>query len=141
MATKREQIMQRLEAIARSVPGLAAGSVSRERAAPYSTDECPALDVSPEGDEARSVGAGLDAHELTIRVRVWTAGDGASALADPVVEAFHNALHADAGLVALVANVETGGADFDDADADMHPGRTTQRYRITYHTRRGSLAA
>lgn len=141
MATLRERILQRLEMVARGVPGIDPGSASRERAAPYAASECPALDVSPEGDDPRTVGAGLDAHELTVRVRVCTAGDGASALADPYVEAFHAAMHADADLAGLVASIQTGSADFDRDDADVTIGRTTQRYRITYSTRRGSLAA
>lgn len=141
MSSIRECIMQRLKAIAQNVPGIDPGSASRERAAPYVVAECPSIDVSPESDESRTVGAGLDAHELTVRVRVCTAGDGASALADPYVEAFHAALHADAELAGLVASIQTGSADFDRDDADVTIGRTTQRYRITYSTRRGSLAA
>ena len=141
MSSLRERILLRLEAIAKGVPGIDPGSASRERAASYSVTECPAIDVSPESDDSRTVGAGLDSHELTVRVRVCTAGDGASALADPYVEAFHAALHADADLAGLVASIQTGSADFDRDDADVTIGRTTQRYRITYSTRRGSLAA
>ena len=140
MPSLRETILQRVEAVARSVPGMAPASVSRERAAPHASDECPALDVAPEGDDPRPVGAGLDAHELTIRLRVFTAGDGASALADPFIEAFHAALFADPVLAQAVAGIQLGSADFDRDDADVTVGRTTQRYRITYHTRRASLA-
>ena len=39
------------------------------------------------------------------------------------------------------AGIQLGSADFDRDDADVTVGRTTQRYRITYHTRRASLAA
>ena len=63
MSSIRECILQRLKAIAQSVPGIEPGSASRERAAPYVVAECPSIDVSPESDESRTVGAGLDAHE------------------------------------------------------------------------------
>mgnify|MGYP000882152059 FL=1 len=140
--TLRELILKRAYAVAQAVPGIVSASCTRERAAPVGVDECPALDVSPESEpDPQPLGAGLDRRELTLRIRIYTAGDGAHELADPFVEAFHAGVMSDAALLGIVAGVIPGGADFERDDADQTVGRTTQRYRVIYTTRRGSLTA
>lgn len=140
MDTLREVIMRRVEIIAKAVPGIDPLSCTRERASAVQADECPALDVAPESDDPEALGAGLDRRDLTLRLRVFTAGNAASALADPFVQDFHVRLLADADLEALGVRIQPGGADFDRDDADQIVGRSTQRFRLTYCVRRGSLS-
>ena len=141
MSTRREQILQALSVIAASVPGIAAASLTRERAGPVAEADCPALDLTPESEpDPVALGAGIDRHELVVAWRIHTAGNGAYALADPVIQSLHGLLFADPTLGGLATGIETGASDFARDDADQTIGRTTARYRITYTTRRSNLA-
>lgn len=140
MNTLRELIMRRVALIAQAVPGVAPLSCTRERASTVLVDECPALDVAPESDDPQALGAGLDRRDLTLRLRVFTAGNAASALADPFVQDFHARLLADVELEAMGVRIQPGSADFDRDDADQVVGRSTQRFRLTYCVPRGSLS-
>lgn len=142
MTTRREQILQALHAIAAAIPGIASPSITRERATPVQEADCPALDLSPESEpDPAEWGRGTDQRVLTILYRIHTAGDGAYALADPIVHALDTALYTNATLAALVTLIQPGSTDFARDDADQTIGRTSVRYRITYTTRRGNLAA
>lgn len=140
MDTLRERIMRRVESIAMAVPGIDPLSCTRERASAVQVDECPALDVAPESDDPQALGAGLDRRDLTLRLRVFTAGNAASALADPFIQDFHSRLAVDSELDTMGVRVQPVGADFDRDDADQTIGRSTQRFRLTYCVRRGSLS-
>lgn len=139
--TRREQILQALATLAAGIPGIAAASLTRERATPVPEADCPALDLAPESDqEPESWCNGSDLNRLTVVWRLHTAGDGAYTLADPIVEALHARLFADTTLGGLASDMAPGATDFARDDADQTIGRTTLRTRITYFTRRGNLA-
>lgn len=142
MSTRREQILQALAVLAAGVPGIAPSSLTRERAAPVAESDCPALDLAPESEpDPTEWGLGTDLRVLTVVWRIHTAGEGAYALADPIVQALDTAIHADSALRSLVTLIQPGSTDFARDDADQTIGRTHVRYRITYTTRRGHLAA
>lgn len=141
MATLREQILQALAARAATVPGIASASLTRERAGPVVEADCPALDLAPESEpEPQALGNGADRHDLTVAFKVHTAGAGAYALADPIVQALHVALFSDPTLGNLAAGIVPGATDFARDDADQTIGRTTVRFTVIYATRRGDLA-
>lgn len=140
MSTIREQILQALSVIAASVPGIAANSLTRERASPVAEADCPALDLAPESEpDPQVLGSGADRHDLTVVFKIHTAGTGAYALADPIVQALHAALYADPTLGNLAAGILPGATDFARDDADQTIGRTSIRYIVVYTTRRGDL--
>lgn len=141
MATIREQILQAMLALAGTIPGIAAASLTRERAGPVVEADCPALDLAPESEpEPQPLGPGVDRHDLTVAFKIHTAGDGAYALADPIVQALHGAVYTDPTLGGLAAGILPGATDFARDDADQTIGRTTIRYTVVYTTRRGNLA-
>lgn len=139
MATIREQILQALSVLAASVPGIAATSLTRERAGPVAETDCPALDLAPESDDPRTMGSGADRHDFGIVFKIHTAGDGAYAQADPIVQALDAALFADPTLGNLAAGIVPGATDFARDEADQTIGRTSIRYTVVYTTRRGDL--
>lgn len=142
MATRREQILQALIALAADVPGIAPDSLTRERAAPVAESDCPALDLAPESDpEPQLFGGGIDLYELTVAWKIHTAGEGAYSLADPIVQALHTRLYADPTLGDLAVQITPGPTDFARDDADQTIGRTTVRYRIQYFAKRIDLAS
>lgn len=142
MTTRREQILVALFALTASIPGVAAGSRTRERAAPVAESECPALDLAPESEPTpQAMGAGADRRELEVAFKIDTAGSGAYALADPIVQALHAALYLDPTLGGLATTILPGSTDFARDDADQTIGRTTVKYTVVYTTRRGDLTA
>jgi len=141
MTTRRELILQALYALAATVPGIAQDSLTRERATAVNESDCPTLDLAPESDpEPTPFGGGLDLHELTVTWKLCTAGNGAYALADPIVQDLHKAIFAAAPLGELVMQILPGPTDFARDDADQTIGRTTVRYRLQYLTRRSDIA-
>lgn len=142
MATLREQILQALAARAATVSGIAATSRTRERATPVAASECPALDLAPDSEpNPQALGTGADRRDLAVAFKIHTAGDGAYALADPIVQTLHAALYADQTLGGLATSILPGATDFARDDADQTIGRTTVRYTVVYTTRRSDLAA
>lgn len=140
--TRRELVLQAVMAKAATVPGIAATSLTRERATALGEAECPAMDIAPESEsEPIRLGTGIDQRELLLAIRIHTAGNGAYALADPIVEAINAALCGDHSLGGLVSAVQPASTDFARDDADQTIGRTTLRYRIIYTTRRSDLTA
>lgn len=142
MATLREQILQALLAIAATVPGVASNSLTRERDVAVVEDDCPALDLAPDSEpDPQSLGTGADRHDLSVVFKVHTAGTGAYALADPIVQSLHSKLFIDQTLGGLASAILPGATDFARDDADQTIGRTTVRYTVIYTTRRGDLSA
>lgn len=140
--TLREQILAAIYTLAQAVPGIAAASITRERATATAEAECPALDMAPDNEpDPQSLGSGADQHELSVVFKIHTAGNGAYSLADPFVQALHAKLYADPTLGNLAATIKPGGTDFARDDADQTIGRTTVRYTVVYTTRRGDLTA
>lgn len=142
MATLREQILQAVLALAATVPGIAATSRTRERATPVVESDCPALDLSPESEpDPQVLGTGADRRDLALAFKIHTAGNGAYALADPIIQALHSKLYLDPTLGGLATTILPGATDFARDDADQTIGRTTVRYTVIYTTRRGDLSA
>lgn len=140
--TRREQILQALLELAVTMPGIDAASVTRERATAVAQDECPALDLMPESEpDPQPIGTGLDRHELSVVFKLFTAGNGAYALADPLIQALHDRLYADPTLGRLSTTIIPGATDMAREDGDQTIGRTTVRYTVVYTARRGDLSA
>ena len=142
MATLREQILQALVAVAATVPGIASTSRTRERATPVVESDCPALDLSPESEpNPQALGTGADRRELTLVFKIHTSGNGAYALADPIVQSLHTKLYIDPTLGGLATTILPGATDFARDDTEQTVARTTVRYTVIYTTRRGDLSA
>lgn len=139
--TRREQILVALFALTASMPGVAASSRTRERAAPVAESECPSLDMAPESEPTpQAMGLGADQRDLDVAFKIDTAGNGAYALADPIIQALHAALYLDQTLGGLAVNIRPGSIDFARDAADQTIGRTTVKYTVVYITRRSDLA-
>ena len=134
--TRREQILAAVYALAVTVPGIAASSITRERAAPIAESECPALDLAPESEpDPQSLGASADQRNLTVVLKIYTAGNSAYSLADPILQALHAKLYLDQTLGGLASMILSGSTDFARDQADQIIGQTTLRYVIVYFTR------
>lgn len=139
MPTQREKILIALAALM-AVPGVDADSITRERATAVDEKECPAIDIAPDSEPAPlALGRNVDQHDLTVEIKIYTAGNGAYSLADPHVSALHSAIFADPTLGGIATTITPGATDFARDNAGQTLGRTTVRYRIIYTTRRGDL--
>lgn len=101
------QAHQALQSLA-TVP---AARVYLERHAPVDSDDCPAINVLPDGGRfsvfgaERAFGAGTLQAELGLSLRVHTRGDPHTTLADPVIAEMHAALMVDPSLGGLCAQL------------------------------------
>lgn len=99
-----------LQAISSALQALAAVPASRvylERPTPVLADECPAINLLPDGARFSrfggnsDFGAGTLRAEVGVRLRVYTRGSPHTALADPVIGQANAALMADPSLGGL----------------------------------------
>lgn len=136
MDTLRGRILQALTTLATGLPGVAPTSVTRERTTAVEEGECPAIDLSPDRESKAALGEGVDRNELTAEFKIYTAGAGASSLADPMETSLHTAIFADPTLGGIAGAVIPQPAEFDRAGGEKTIARTTVRYRIIYTSRR-----
>lgn len=140
MASIREQILLRMvAALTDRTP--AGPNVFRSREASLTRELVPAIVVQPESEQDQRMGSGTDRHELVVMVAVFVRGDPWEPLADAVAEPAHRMLMGDPELQALAADLRKVSTDYESEEADRTAAVLTARYRVTYLSRAGDIAA
>lgn len=140
MATLREQILARaLVVLTGTTP--AGASVFRSRESSITRDMVPAIVLMPDGEQDQRMGGDTDRHEFTINVAIFTRGDPWDQMADGVAETVHRLLLGDPVLKAMSTEVRKTSTDYESEEADRTAGTLSARYRITYLSKAGDIAA
>lgn len=140
MSSIREQI---LSACVSELTGTtpAGNSVFRERDAPISRDMVPGIVVFPNDETDQLKGSSINESILAIDFSIYTRGDPADQLADPIALSVHSILMASAAIGALVHQVRKNGSKWERHEADQTAGVLTMTYQFRYLHQVGDLAA
>lgn len=131
MSSIREQI---LAAVAAALTGAtsAGNSVFRELDAPLSRDMMPGIVVLPEEEADQLQSDAINESTLVVAIAVYTRGDPADQLADPIAISVHRILMASTALAALVHQVRKSGSKWERHEADQTAGVLTMTYHFRY---------
>lgn len=106
--------------------------VFRSRAFALTHEEAPSIVIKPGSESCAAFGDSVDSNALLIAVSVYTRGDPADQLADPVVCATHNRLMRSRDLKNLITAIRRKDRDWDEAEADDTAGWVTLQYEVRY---------
>jgi len=107
MPTIHQQLLQAAHQALQSLASVPAASVYLERHVAVDADDCPAINLLPDGGRfvvhgaERAFGAGTLRADLGLSLRLHTRGDPHTQLADPIIADVHAALMADPSLGGL----------------------------------------
>lgn len=140
MTTKREQILQAIEAALAGTTQVA-GRIYRSRVTPLTRGESPAIVIEPGRDDPQQNTSlpTLD-WSLVVRVTVIVRGEVPDQLADPIIEDLHAKLMADLSLGGVAIDVQPGAVLFELLDADQPAGAITCNFVVRYRTAVSSLS-
>lgn len=139
MASKREQIMQRLKTTTLAGTAGVGARIYRSRADKFMPEEAPALNLLADHEEPNENTIGKVDAKLHIEVQVYHRGNEADRLADPVVEDVHAKLMADTLLGGLAVDVTEDGTSWDFDEADKTALLVRMRYIVWYRHDRNTL--
>lgn len=140
MKTKREQIVEQIEAYLLAVPGVS-GRVFRSRETALSREEAPAFILMWDAD--RLAGDGVlpfTDKKLRIVVSVYQRAAKPDAAADELVQAAHAAIMADSSLGGLAIDVSDGDCELEMSDADLQACFVNMEFFVHYRHQRENLA-
>ena len=140
MTTKREQILQAIEAALAGTTG-ASNRIYRSRVTAMQRAESPAIVIEPISDTPTQ-NTSLPTLDWRMRVRVTvivraTVPDQA---ADPIIESMHAKMVADLTLGGYAIDVQPDEVTFNMLDADQPAGVIFNDYIVQYRTSVASLA-
>ena len=134
MASVREQILSRIKTVlATAAPGGA--SVSRSREVSITRANAPAIVVMPHSNSINAQSTELDQNKFDLVLEIFVRGDPWDSLADPIDQAAHAVLMADAPLLALVSCIRRTSESFESQEADLTAGVLSVHYNVTYLSR------
>lgn len=141
MTTKREQILQAIEAALAGTTGVS-NRIYRSRVTAMQRAESPAIVIEPISDTPTQ-NTSLPTLDWRMRVRVTvivraTVPDQA---ADPIIESMHAKMVADLTLGGYAIDVQPDEVTFNMLDADQPAGVIFNDYIVQYRTTVASLAA
>ena len=147
MASKREQILERIKTVV--LPGtVQVGTrIYRSRAQAYSKSEAPAISISPGEDNPanapRTIGASLGRLDqvLPVLIEIYVRGDVPDQLADPIGVDVHARMMADRTLGGLAHDVQPDGWRPEYEPADATAGWIGHKFLIRYRTRDDAIDA
>ncbi|MEX8520071.1 MAG: hypothetical protein AB3X44_16295 [Leptothrix sp. (in: b-proteobacteria)] len=131
MASINEQITARLAAL---LTGTTAAGVNvyRSREIPVTRQVSPAIVVRPDADSVERFAQNVNLHRFAVLVEVFTRGDPADTLAEPIDTAAAKLITTDATLLGLVASVFAGVPAWESDEADRTAGCLTRTYEFVY---------
>lgn len=140
MPSLRAQIMA--QAVVALTGATDAGAhVYRSREVSIARELTPAIVVMPDGEQSQRMGDGVDRHEFLVVLAIFTRVDPWDAVADVVAEQAHRVVMADPTLLAMAIDIRKVSTDYEAEEADRTAGTLSARYRFTYLSRAGDIAA
>lgn len=141
MATKREQILQAIEAALAGTVQVGT-RIYRSRVTPLARGESPAIVVEPGRDDPQQ-NTSLPTLDWTFNVRVIVIvrGEVPDQVADPIIEDLHAKLMADLSLGGVAMDIQPATVIFELVEADQPAGAITCNFVVRYRTAVSSLSA
>lgn len=141
MATKREQILQAIEAALDGTVQVGT-RIYRSRVTPLARGESPAIVVEPGRDDPQQ-NTSLPTLDWTFNVRVIVIvrGEVPDQVADPIIEDLHAKLMADLSLGGVAMDIQPATVIFELIEADQPAGAITCNFVVRYRTAVSSLSA
>lgn len=141
MATKREQILQAIEAALAGTVQVGT-RIYRSRVTPLARGESPAIVVEPGRDDPQQ-NTSLPTLDWTFNVRVIVIvrGEVPDQVADPIIEDLHAKLMADLSLGGVAMDIQPATVIFELIEADQPAGAITCNFVVRYRTAVSSLSA
>lgn len=140
MASKREQILEAINAILLTVSGVD-GRVLRTQPDPNDRDYTPYISLNWDHEEFSPQTVALMERTLTVHIAVFTRGNTPDSLADPIAVDMHSKLMADTTLGGLAIDLYLNGASFEAQGADQYSGKLTHEYSVMFRHSYGDLTA
>lgn len=134
--TIRKQILTQLAVVCATC----ADGVYRSREAAIGRTEGTALVIRPGEETGTNIANGLRQREFAVDLEVIVRGLVPDDIADPVVDALHDAIMADPTLGGLAAKVIEDATVWDFEEADLTAGSVKVRYIVRYLTPTSSLS-
>ncbi|QOR55188.1 MAG: hypothetical protein SHS37scaffold296_5 [Burkholderiales phage 68_11] len=132
-ATVLSRVVDRIDAVLQAA--LAGHSqVWRDRADAVCIDEAPGVNVLPRQGNSTPFSAELDTDELELELRFYVRAEGGTPAVEALHKLAHDALYADAQLLALVDSIRRLGSTFDHHPADTTSVIKSVNYRLLYQT-------
>ncbi len=113
--------------------------VWRDRADPVCFEEAPGVNVLPRQGSSTPFAAELDVDELELELRFFVRAQVGTPAVEALHKLAHDALYADAQLLALVDSIRRLGSTFDHHPADTTSLIKSVHYRLLYQTPTNSL--
>lgn len=131
MSSIRDQILAAIEA-ALTGTTTAGNSIFRELDAPLSREMVPGIIILPEEEADQLQGDSINESTLAISIAIYTRGDPADQLADPIAVAVHRILMTSTAIAALAHQVRKNGSKWERHEADQTAGVLTMTYHFRY---------
>ncbi len=134
MSSIREQILSTIVTVLNGAT-VAGSNIFRERETPISRDMVPAIVVTPEEETDRLINQLCNECTLMVSIGIYTRGDPADQIADPIATAMHTILMTNHSILALVIQVKKNSSKWEQHEADQTAGVLTMSYQFRYlHT-------
>jgi len=140
----REQILHALLARLQPTAQALGATLHRSPVVAIEREQCPALVLFPESESITERANDRVTRELVVRIVALARAvppTVAETAADRLLTAAHRALFVDANLGGLALGLQEVECEWDVEDADAVAAAIPARYRITYRTLAGDLAA
>lgn len=140
MATKREQILEKIKSNLAGTVGVGA-RIYRSRVEALTRSETPAIIIEPISDTPSDTQNfnNIVNHELKVNISVVVRGSIPDKIADPTIESLHTKVLDDPSLGGIAIDIRPSTTSFEILEADQPAGVISCEFDIDYRTNYNSL--
>lgn len=109
--------------------------MSRSREISITRAQAPSVVIMPHNNSLNAQSTELDKNSFDMVLEIFVRGDPWDSLADPIDQAAHAVLMADAPLAAMVSTIRRTSEAFESQEADQTAGVLSVHYNIVFLTR------